>query len=86
MKRTRISIDENDPGYILPWIACKAKIYFNGYERTHIITADEKERYVVYYVLDEQGNIKIKNGKPLTNLEHGDVRIEFDEEIIDFII
>lgn len=86
MKRTRISAVEDDPGYVYPWISAKAKIYFNGYERHYIITADEKERYVVYYVLDEQGRIKIKNGKPLTSVEYGDVRIEFDDDIVDFII
>lgn len=86
MKRTRISSNEDDPGYVLPWIACRAKIYFNGYERINIVTADEKERYVVYYVLDEKGNIKVKNGKLLTAVEYGDVRIEFDDSIIDFII
>jgi hypothetical protein len=88
----RISTNENDPGYVFPWIAQKCKIYFNGYQRLGVITADEEQRYVVAYLFDDKGNIRTKTNndgtKPITIVEYGDVRIEMpqDDQEIDFVV
>lgn len=88
----RISTDEKDPGFMPPWKTNGIKVFFNGYQRLGVITADEEQRYVVAYLFDDKGNIRTKTNndgtKPITIVEYGDVRIEMpqDDQEIDFVV
>jgi hypothetical protein len=54
----RFSTDLFDPGYanFRAW-GTRARIFFEGIERNHIITADEEQRYVIVHKLDSNGDV-----------------------------
>lgn len=57
-----------------------AKVFLDGEERTQVIEADEKGRYIVRYRTDEQGKPVFDAAREniLTEKLRGDVRIELD--------
>lgn len=77
----RLSTDREDPGYRPA--ARKARVFFNGAEVRGVITADEEKRLIVQAVFDERGRIQLAPCKTrfLTQLRHGDVRIELLEPL-----
>lgn len=51
---TRVSVDQDDPGWSL--FASLFRVFVNGIERNHVITADEEQRIAICYVIDSRGN------------------------------
>lgn len=76
----RLSADQGDPGFRPN--TQNVKVFFNGVERTHVITADEERRTVVVCALDERGHVQIDwwSGEIRRETLYGDVRIEISEE------
>lgn len=75
----RLSTDKEDPGYAAT--AHRARVFFNGAEVRGVFTADEEKRLIVQAVFDEHGHFQIApcRTKVLTEVRHGDVRIELLE-------
>jgi len=75
----RLSTDKDDPGYTAT--AHRARVFFNGAEVRGVFTADEEKRLIVQAVFDERGHIQLApcRTKVLTDVRHGDVRIELLE-------
>jgi len=57
-----------------------AKVFLDGEERTYVVEANEKERYIVRYRTDEQGKPMLDAAREniMTEKMRGDVRIELD--------
>lgn len=78
----RLSVLKGDPGYCGS-IAPQVKVFFNGYERRCVFTADEEQRMIVAAVLDERGAVRQNKAKDDIEKEtlYGDVRIELPEGV-----
>jgi hypothetical protein len=72
----RVSAQPGDPGYCLN--ARQSRVFFEGAEVTHVITADEKERYIKQYILTDGGMPKLSEdgSRLLVDERYGHVRIE----------
>ena len=70
----RASVDKDDPGYAPHSIG--AKVFLDGVQRSHVVTADEEKRLIVRYVTDEKGRFKIDGDNVRRETLYGDVRIE----------
>jgi hypothetical protein len=63
-------------------VANSVKVFLDGVEQTHCITADEERGNIIQYARDEDGKILMaENGEDaLTVCIHGAVRIEVPDE------
>ena len=75
----RLSTDKDDPGYAATTHG--VRVFFNGAEVRGVFTADEERRLIVQAVFDESGCFQLApcRTKVLTEVRHGDVRIELPE-------
>ena len=74
----RISVDKDDPGYRDWLLGSRARIWLDGIEITHVITADEEAREVTRYATNESGLMypnEAKDGAQRETLR-GTVRVE----------
>jgi hypothetical protein len=73
----RVSVDENDPGYGA--LALRAKVFLDGAQIDHCVTADDATGECVVYVLGDDGAPKMTGpqcgAKPLTEVRRGEVKI-----------
>lgn len=77
----RVSIDPEDPGYSphLMNSRVKIRVWLEGVERGHILTADEEKRFAVLHHLDSEGKLSLdKDGNVRTEKFYGHVRIEIE--------
>lgn len=76
----RVSTLSEDPGFI-PGPYAGIRVFFNGYERNDVFTADDNLGVVVVPVRDKNGHFRLTaNGdEVLKETLHGIVRIEFPE-------
>lgn len=74
----RVSVDKDDPGYSPLLIGCK--VFYEGYERSHVFTADEEKRTAVVAKLDSRGGVCLNKTRDDIEKEtiYGHVRIECD--------
>jgi hypothetical protein len=72
----RASVDQSDPGYNPAHFG--AKVFFEGAQISHVITADEEKRFVIVHCTDERGNVMLTADRTETKTEtrYGAVRIE----------
>lgn len=74
----RVSVDKDDPGYSPASYAIIDKIYLNGIEIKHVITADDDAGVIIFYCTDENGHYIIDDDDRLmTGTLSGDVEIVF---------
>lgn len=73
----RLSIDKRDPGFQWDKVGLKCRIYLNGEEVTHAVTADEEQGFIVQYKLKEDGTpcINYAASSFMTERVDGHVRI-----------
>lgn len=74
----RISSNIDDPGYDA-WMDNAGRvirIFVNGDELQHCITADEEEGYVIRHARDEEGYFILDGDYIRSEIIHGDVQIE----------
>lgn len=73
----RVSCDVDDEGYA-PLAVRHCKVFLDGVERCHVITADEEKRMAILHVLDEHGRPKVDRGEIKRETFYGNVRVELD--------
>lgn len=78
----RLSTREDDPGYVRGLAG--VKVFFNGYERKHVFTADEEKGMIVAAALDAQGRVQLNADRSdvLTETLYGVVRMELPPELL----
>lgn len=73
----RVSVEENDPGYGA--LAPRAKVFLDGVQIDHCVTADDTTGECVVYVLGADGAPQMTGpqcgAKPMTEVRRGDVKI-----------
>lgn len=72
----RLSCREDDPGFQPADKTLTAVIYLNGSEITGVITADEERGFILRYMRDEQGRIRVDGNEARTEKLYGKVQIE----------
>lgn len=76
----RVSVDKDDKGYSPYAHHVIDKVYLNGVELTHIVTADDEAGLVVFYCTDDEGKYLLDDDEKLvTGTLTGDVEIVFKE-------
>lgn len=78
----RISTDKNDPGY--NWVASRCHVRFNGQLLRSVVTADEEAGMVQVY-RKKDGATEIRDGKAMTKVMHGEVVIEYSDDVRDVL-
>lgn len=75
----RASALQSDPGY--KNFRPGTRVYLEGVEVTHVITADEELRFIVQADLDEHGRVRLNETRTdfCTVTRHGHVRIELPD-------
>jgi hypothetical protein len=71
----RISVKKDDPGYD-PVNSRYAKVYLDGVEQKHCVTADEEEGYIIRYVTDDNGELTIEGDYIKEEKVAGKVKID----------
>lgn len=51
-------------------------VFLDGIERDKVLEADEERRFLRRYKTDELGNVIVQGNELVTEVLHGDVRIE----------
>ena len=75
----RVSVEEGDPGYA-PYLRGGCKVFYEGYERNHVVTADEENRMAIVIALDAKGNVIVENDRIKHETIYGHIRIECSPE------
>ena len=72
----RVSCDKEDPGYAP--LLLGSKVFYEGYERVGVFTADEERRLAVVAVLDDKGHFQPNATRDgvLRETIYGHIRIE----------
>ena len=71
----RISVSEDDPGFLPPHLTRDAKVFLDGRILEDCITADEERGEAVVYLRDDRQNIIVQQGRPVTIFVKGKVEI-----------
>ncbi|MNV42787.1 hypothetical protein D3C71_1344740 [compost metagenome] len=74
----RLSIDKRDPGFSHRAVGLKARIYLDGVEQTHCVTADEEEGLIVRYRLNEAGKPIVDEANEAFVLETARGKVQID--------
>lgn len=82
----RLSYDEDDPGYVDPNSAGGrlingTRVYLDGEEVQHVLTADDVEGYVESLMMDDSGSLVLRHGAALVQKRKGQVRIDLPDGV-----
>jgi hypothetical protein len=79
----RVSADKDDPGYSPLLQGCR--VFYEGYQRSGVFTADEEKRLAIVAKLDHRGQYILNAERDGIEREtiYGHIRIEADPKMLE---